>query len=194
MSYSSRLPTICISFILKHCWIELLFRTRIVHQKQGSLLAFICRNWRGSEMGREMLYDNSHVRYRVTARNNRTVEQMWGSSVPHFPDFEIVSIDSHGSQMSVTSSSWTGAAGHFVTSSSWTGAAGHFVWLRPTCGSLQMIKAREGVSSSVNSSYLLWGFCPHAESQIPQKNTYNTKTLKMHQTHPAPPRYVFPLL
>jgi hypothetical protein len=54
-------------------------------------------------MGREMLYDNLHVCYRVTAKNNRTVEQMWGSSVasvPHFPDFKIVSIDSHRSQMS----------------------------------------------------------------------------------------------
>ena len=47
-------------------------------------------------MGREMLYDNLHVCYRDTARNNRTVEQMWGSSVasvPHFPDFKIVSIE-----------------------------------------------------------------------------------------------------
>ena len=51
-------------------------------------------------MGREMLYDDLHVCYRVTARNNRTVEQMWGSSVPHFPDIKIVSIDSHRSQMS----------------------------------------------------------------------------------------------
>ena len=39
---------------------------------------------------------------RVTARNtqDRTVEQMWNSSVPHFPDFKILSIDSHRSQMS----------------------------------------------------------------------------------------------
>ena len=98
-------------------------------------------------MGREMLYDNLHVCYRVAARNNRTVEQMWGSSVPHFPGFKIVSIDSHRSQMSHHRHE---LALH----------AGHLVWFRPTCGSLRMIKAREGVSSSVNSSYLLWGYCP----------------------------------
>ena len=50
-------------------------------------------------MGREMLYDDLHVCYRVTARNNRTVEQIWGTSVPHYPDIKIVSIDSHRSQM-----------------------------------------------------------------------------------------------
>ena len=54
-------------------------------------------------MGRQMSYDDLHVCYRVTARNtrDRTVEQMWGSSVPHFPGFKILSIlDSHRSQMS----------------------------------------------------------------------------------------------
>ena len=50
-------------------------------------------------MGREMSYDDLHVcYYRITARNpqDRTVEQMWCSSVPHFPGFKILSIlDSH---------------------------------------------------------------------------------------------------
>ena len=43
-------------------------------------------------MGREMLYDDSDVCYRIIARNtrDRTVEQMWGGSVPHFPSFKIL--------------------------------------------------------------------------------------------------------
>ena len=49
-----------------------------------------------------MLYDELRVCYKVTARNtqDRTVEQMWDSSVPHFPGSKILSIDSHRSQMS----------------------------------------------------------------------------------------------
>ena len=50
-------------YISKHCWNELLFRTRIVHKEQGSLLAFIRKNRRGKEMGHEVLYDDLHGFY-----------------------------------------------------------------------------------------------------------------------------------
>ena len=76
-----------------------------------------------------------------------TIEQLnkcGTAPCPIFPDIKIVSIDSHRSQMSHHR--------HELALQSYG--------LRLTCGSLRMIKAREYVSSSVNSSYLLWGFCP----------------------------------
>ena len=49
----------------------------------------------------DMLYDDFHDP-RVTARNtqDRTVEQMWDSSVPPFSRFQNSLYDSHRSQMS----------------------------------------------------------------------------------------------
>ena len=89
--YVSRLPTIFQNNVELNCYLE---RESFTRNKEACLRSFV-ETEGATKWGVRCCMMICMVA-RFTARNthDRTVEQMWGSSVPHFPDFKILAIDS----------------------------------------------------------------------------------------------------